>query len=89
MSYRCNDPTGTEMEKFLEERFNGQYDDFDSAEAIYWFCSDYHSGQSSNLYSVLSVSDFSPSMSSRGPSSDGMAKELYNALVKKFVDLID
>ena len=86
---KCCDPTGEEMEGFLEKRFDGQYDDFDSAEAIYWFCYDYHSGQSSNLYSVLSVSDFSPGIMSKGPSEDGMAKKLYNALVEKFAGIID
>lgn len=55
-------------------------DDADAYCAIYWFANDYHSGQSSNLYSVLSTSPYSPGPLEREPT--GWAADLYATLVQ-------
>ena len=54
-------------------------DEGDMAEGIYWFCADWHGGQSSALYACLSCNPFSPGPLSNGPDSDG-AKDVYSAL---------
>lgn len=45
-------------------------DEFDIEEALYWYCSDWHGGQRSEEYSILSTSPFKPSPFSRGPDGD-------------------
>jgi hypothetical protein len=54
-------------------------DDFDIAEAIYWFCAWNYDGQGDELYSILSQSKFRPSPLSNGPDSD-LAKLIVNEL---------
>lgn len=61
------DPTAAEMRRFLKKRHGTEADDFDVESAIYWFANDWHGGQSSNLYSALSTSDYRPGASERGP----------------------
>lgn len=81
------DPTKEEMVSFLEKTCGADLVDdiFDIEAAIYWFASDYHGGQSSNLYSVLSTSEFSPGSSSRGVESEGeFATTLYKCLVDEY-----
>lgn len=51
------------MLSYLKERWGKSLGDSfkDYAEiAIYWFADQYHSGQCSNLYSVLSTSNYKP-----------------------------
>lgn len=58
------DPTREELVEVCADYYENNGDDsdiFSQEAAIYWFCSDYHSGQTSNLYSVLSTSKFKPS----------------------------
>lgn len=74
------DPT---LEDMLIALGNPDSDDADAYCAIYWFASDYHGGQASNLYSVLSTSPYSPGMCERGP-SEGYASEHYDTLVATF-----
>ena len=55
------------MKTFLRERFKGLVDFRDGGEedieaAIYWFASHNHTGQNSELYSILSTSEFKPKM---------------------------
>lgn len=71
------DPT---LAGLLASLDNPSDDDADAYCAIYWFASDYHNGQRSNLYSVLSTSPYRPGMCERGP--DGWAFDLYNTLVQ-------
>ena len=82
------DPTRDEMLEFLKTQSGGNNRGLeDEAEvAMYWFANDYHGGQNSNLYSVLSTSQFSPSSMSRGIESegDGIAKYFYDSLVDQF-----
>ena len=51
------DPTKQEMLEYLS---GIGADDFDAEVAIYAFAEAWHGGQSSNLYSALSTSDFRP-----------------------------
>lgn len=75
------DPTREELDAALAAfPFISEADDFDKEEAIYWLASDWHGGQSSNLYSVLSTSEFRPGPFQTGPSG-GMAFELFSHLV--------
>jgi len=84
---KIQDPTKEEMMQFLQTQSGGDDGWQDEAEvAIYWFASDYHGGQSSNLYSVLSTSPFSPGRLSNGIESEGdeMARMFYDALVSQY-----
>jgi hypothetical protein len=74
-----SDPT---LEEILAALDNPSDDDADVYCAIYWFANDWHSGQWSNLYSVLSTSPYRPGMCERGP--DGYAQEHYDTLVTTF-----
>lgn len=83
----AKDPTREELEAALDglqDKF--ELDRFDVEEAIYWFAADYHSGQGSNLYSVLSSSPFRPGPLARGPVKASMGEFLYDNLVAKFGD---
>ena len=58
---KAQDPTADEMLAFLLSQPCRSEDDRDDALiAIYWFAADWHGGQSSNLYSALSTSPYSP-----------------------------
>lgn len=84
------DPTRKEIEEFLNLNYplsTEQLSDFNREEAIYCFAYNYHLGQKSNLYSVLSTSEYKPSplithIESEGV--DGSSQELYDELVKHF-----
>ena len=84
-----SDPDLSDLQAVLARAFGVEFDDFDRAEAIYWFANDYHGGQASNLYSVLSTSEFSPGPITFGPSES--AAILYDELVAAFFpdDLAD
>ena len=80
-----NDPTREEILGYLEE-CGYQLDEdnlLDIEEAIYWFCATHHSGQWSNLYSIVSTSKYRPSPLHNGPSTE-MSKEIYKILVWKY-----
>lgn len=83
------DPTLSEMIDVLREHYalsNVDYirdinNDFDVAQAIYWFCADYHSGQTSNLYSVLCGSKYRPGCLEYSAALDN---EYYDILCENF-----
>ena len=80
-----SDPTKEEMIEFLRESYGKEEGFQDSAEiAIYWFANHYHSGQWSNLYSVLSTSPFRPGRSSNGPELGSMEEMMYHSLVQEY-----
>lgn len=56
---------------------------FEIAEATYWFASDYHGGQNSNLYAALSSNPFRPGPLASGP-AEGLASMFYDTLVMEF-----
>src|SRR5688572_16347993 len=76
------DPTRDEMLAYLNSQLV-EMDEFDKEGAIYWFANHYHSGQWSNLYSVLSTSQYRPGRMESGPS--GLTMEyLYDLLEVRF-----
>lgn len=82
------------MMEYLKNKFRGlmnvESEDFNfSAEAaIYWFATDYHGGQWSELYSILSSSKYKPSILSNNVTSEPEdVQELYSALEDKYKNL--
>jgi len=81
------DPTREEMIEFLRATYgNEEGFDFDVEEAVYWFAAWYHSGQWSNLYSVLSTSEFRPGAIGNGPELDSMAEMMLEDLIEQFTN---
>lgn len=59
---------------------------FDIEAAIYYFASDWHSGQASNLYAALSASPYRPGLLARSIADvGGSSTLLYDALCEHFV----
>lgn len=82
---KIQDPTKEEMMTYLQQQYGREDGWKDEAEvAIYWFANFYHGGQSSNLYSALSTSPFSPGPIARGPEKDSMESMMYKDLVYQF-----
>lgn len=91
MTYKmCDDPDHDQMMDALIDFIVAEGHDpdvtedellFGCEEAIYWFASEWHGGQGSNLYAVLSTSPYRPGANERGPSND----EFYDVLVDHFV----
>jgi hypothetical protein len=81
------DPTRDDMLEFLRQHivphYAGEDIEFDIEEAIYWFASDYHGGQWSNLYSALCQSPYKPGALQSWCGSD-IAVELVEDLVSHF-----
>lgn len=80
-----------EMKGYLRNKWKGledvnsQFFDEQMDIAIHWFSQDYHSGQSSDLYSISSTSPYSPSPLSNGiQSEDETVQMMYDDLVEKF-----
>jgi hypothetical protein len=85
------DPTAQEMRDYLRQQFGSECDPVDDMTlsfpvecAIYWFANDWHSGQSSNLYSALSTSEYKPGMAENGPELDSVDAMMYEALETQF-----
>lgn len=79
-----DDPSREEMIEHIRKVYGRDADEFDIEEAIYWFANDYHGGQSSNLYSALSTSEYRPGRSSSGPEEGSMGEMIYADLVDTF-----
>ncbi len=77
------DPTREEILSYLA---NYEGDEFDKEEAIYWFANDWHGGQWSNLYSVLSTSEYRPGPMTNGPESGSMSELLKLELEIQFMN---
>jgi hypothetical protein len=78
-----SDPTRNEIEELITLNFASEsFDEIDIECAIYWFAANYHSGQWSNLYSILSMSEYNPGPLERGPRS--VAKLIYQTLEEEF-----
>jgi hypothetical protein len=59
-------------------------DEFDIEAAIYWFATDWHGGQWSNLYSALSTSPYKPGLSEVSCPDEAM--DCYYTLMSNFVN---
>ena len=85
---RIQDPTKEEMIDYLQTIYAQLLDrkTFDDAAevAIYWFATQYHGGQTSNLYSVLSTSTFNPGPMAREPHMDSIERDMYEYLAHEF-----
>lgn len=53
---------------------------FEYGQALYWFCCDWHNGQSSVLYSVLSRLNYHPSPMESCCDPESFAEEVYSEL---------
>lgn len=82
-----------EMKTYLSEKFSWLLypieetaNNFSVETAIYWFAYDYHGGQDSDLYSVLSCSKFSPSPLHKTiyDVDDEIAVMMYDALIERY-----
>ena len=76
-----------ELQAHIDERYPLADDDekcdlFDLAEGLYWYCSEYHTGQWSDEYSVLSTLDYSPSPLAHGVEEGTTAHEVYSQLIE-------
>ena len=80
-----SDPTKIEMLEAIQV-FGGEVDPLDIEAAIYWFANDYHGGQWSNLYSVLSTSEFQPSPTATGLKPHSVEAMIYAMLVEQFAN---
>lgn len=75
----------TRMMNFLRQSYgNEEGFEHDAEAAIYWFANDWHSGQTSELYSILSTSPFRPGPISTLDSEGEMVKMMYEDLEAKF-----
>ena len=90
-----NDDNGNELKKemknYLKMKNRGLMDvnspdfNFSMEAAIYWFAYGYHSGQWSDLYSILSTSEYKPSILAMNiQDEDEEVQNLYQDLVEKF-----
>lgn len=74
-----------EMMDFLRQSYGTEEDfEYDAEIAIYWFANDYHGGQASELYSILSTSSFRPGPISTLDSEGELVKMMYEDLETKF-----
>jgi len=74
-----------EMKDHLKKTFGADVEDFDMEAAIYWYANDYHGGQASDLYSILSTSEFKPGPTHHGVKDEGdMAEKMYKNLEKEY-----
>jgi hypothetical protein len=63
-------------------------DRFDVAQGLYWYCVDFHGGQGSDEYRILSILGYNPSPSERGPTTED-GQRTYDALRGKLISLED
>ena len=59
---------------------------FSAAQALYWHCADYHEGQGSERYRILSQLGYRPGASERGPEADSVAEVMYADLAAGGLD---
>ncbi len=75
------DPTRDDMLTELREAMP-YADEWTTEPAIYWFASDWHGGQWSNLYAALCASPYTPSRLESACPED--AQEAYDVLVETY-----
>jgi hypothetical protein len=78
------DPNKQEMINFLKKE-SINFNAFDAEAAIFWYAYDHHSGQWSNLYSVLSTSQYKPGpFINKIEQTDESTQIMYNLLVSNY-----
>lgn len=75
-----------EMIQFLSSRYRKLSEDWqDEAEiAIYWFANDFHKGQFSDLYKILSTSPYKPGPMMKLEKEDEIIRMMYEDLTENF-----
>lgn len=58
----------------------------DAAKALYWYAANYHGGQDSKLYSILSTSIYRPGLMESGVEGDDEAEAWYADLESGLLD---
>lgn len=53
-------------------------------EAAWWFASNFHSGQGSNLYRALTALDYRPGATKSGPEKGSLVEAIYDGLCQEF-----
>lgn len=86
-----NDPTIEELRNFIKVKYATLLDEEsiknDGDVAIYWFASEYHSGQPSNLYIALCEVQYNPGrMINNIGDEDDTVCMIFNALLTEFAD---
>ena len=71
------------MKNYLIHNFGISYED-EAEIAIYWFASRWHGGQTSELYSILSTSPYTPGPSTDLTTEDETIQDMYHALENNF-----
>jgi len=87
---KCSDPDYNEMLEFLKGYAVGVTDcadDFDYGNAIYWFASEWHHGQGSNLYEAIEACGYRPGASENGVCPYGDAFTFHMALEAEYTYL--
>ncbi len=87
MAYNLETTDVKKLQTHIDNRWPLADDDekvdlFDLAEGLYWYCHDYHTGQSSDEYNVLSTLEFSPSPLATGVEEGSGAHAVYLQLVE-------
>ena len=78
----------TKMMNFLKSQFGDEEEMDNEAEiAIYWFASNWHEGQASELYSILSTSPYHPGSLTSFDTEDDTVKNMYYMLEDEFAEL--
>jgi hypothetical protein len=92
---KASDPTRRELIRAILREFGSYRQDdpdsfrFEMESAIYWFAARWHSGQWSNLYEVLSMSEYRPGHCARGPEPGTSEEDYYQYLVDAFCPRIE
>ena len=79
------DPTGSELLAAAREAASTiGADELEAGEAAYWFASNFHSGQDSNLYKALAELGCRPGPTRSGPEKGSATEAVYDALCVEF-----
>lgn len=61
---------------------------FSVACALYWYATDYHNGQWSDLYAITSTLDYRPGPAERGPEPESPDADIYRMLELNELDAV-
>ena len=79
------DPTGSELLAAAREAASTiGADELEVGEAAYWFASNFHSGQDSNLYKALAELGCRPGPTRSGPEKGSLVEAIYDGLCQEF-----
>lgn len=65
---------------------SGKHGAFTAAQALYWYCANYHGGQGSTEYRVLSQLQYTPGAMEHEPTADTESVDIYTALAAGELD---